>query len=82
MSTISSVSTVSNLASAQNSGLSAIAAASQKLSNDAEQIANPDGADVTAPLLDLNQSLLQAEAGANVISAENQMLGTLLNVFA
>jgi hypothetical protein len=32
--------------------------------------------------VDLNQSLALAEAGANVISAENKMLGTLLNAFA
>jgi hypothetical protein len=33
-------------------------------------------------LLDPNQALVLAQAGANVISAENQMLGTLLDALA
>jgi hypothetical protein len=68
--------------SAQDSGLAAMASGSQKLSQDAQQIANPDIQNVTAPLVDLNQALLLAEAGANVIAAENRMLGSLLDVLA
>jgi len=67
---------------AQNSGLTAIATGNQKLSEDAQQIANPDSPNVTGSLLDLNQALLLTEAGANVISTENKMLGTLLDAFA
>jgi hypothetical protein len=82
MSTIGSLFSSANLASAQSSGLAAIAAGNQRLSQDAQQIANPNSPDVTGPLVDLNQSLVLAEAGANVISAENKMLGTLLDAFA
>jgi len=82
MSSISSLLSSAGLASAQSSGLAAIATGSQRLSQDAQQIANPNSPDVTGPLVDLNQSLVLAEAGANVISAENKMLGTLLDAFA
>jgi hypothetical protein len=82
MSTIGSLFSSANLGSAQSSGLAAIAAGNQRLSQDAQQIANPNSPDVTGPLVDLNQSLVLAEAGANVISAENKMLGTLLDAFA
>jgi hypothetical protein len=68
--------------SAPSSGLAAIATGSQRLSQDAEQIANPDSPNVTSSLLDLNQSLLLAEAGANVIGTSNKMLGRLLDVLA
>jgi hypothetical protein len=71
-----------NLPNTQDSGLAAIAAGSQKLSQDAEQIANPDSPNVTASLVDLNQSRVLTEAGANVISTENKLLGTLLDSFA
>jgi len=33
-------------------------------------------------LVDLNQSLQLTQAGADVVSASNKMLGTLLDVFA
>jgi hypothetical protein len=82
MSSIGSISSSANLASAQNNGLAAIATSSQQLSQDAQQIANPDSADVTAPLVQLNQALALAQAGANVINAENKMLGALLDAFA
>jgi hypothetical protein len=82
MSSISRIFSSANLASAQNSGLTAIATGSQKLSNDAQQIANPDSSNVTGPLVDLNQALALAEAGSNVISTENKMLGALLDVLA
>jgi len=82
MSPISSISASANLPSAHSSGLAAIATGSQKLSQDAQQIANPGSQNVTGPLVNLNQSLVLAEAGANVISAENKMLGTLLDALA
>lgn len=71
-----------NPPAAQNSGLAAIAAGNQKLTQDAQQIANPDSENVTGPLVDLNQALVLTEAGANVISTENKMLGSLLDAFA
>ena len=82
MSPVSSIPSATALPSAQDSGLSAIAAGNQKLSQDAQQIANPDHQNVMGPLVDLNQALVLAEAGANVIGAENNMLGTLLDAFA
>jgi hypothetical protein len=82
MSTLGNVSPSVNLPSAQDSGLAAISAGAQKLSGDAQQIANPDSPNVTGSLVDLNQALVLAEAGANVISTENKMLGTLLDAFA
>lgn len=71
-----------NPPAAPNSGLAAIAAGNQKLTQDAQQIANPDGENVTGSLVDLNQALVLTEAGANVISTENKMLGSLLDAFA
>jgi hypothetical protein len=68
--------------SAVNSGLDALATGNRRLSQDAQQIANPDNQNLTNPLLDSSQSLLLAEAGAAVIRTSNRMLGTLLNAFA
>ena len=82
MNPIGGLSSSPGLASAQNSGLAAIATGSQKLSQDAQQIANPDRPDITSSVVDLNASLLLAEAGAKVINTENKMLGTLLDSFA
>ena len=82
MSPISSIFPSVSPPNAQNRGLAAIATGNQKLSEDAQQIANPDSPNVTGSLLDLNQALVLAEAGANVISTENKMLGTLLDAFA
>jgi len=82
MSSISDIFSSLSGPSAQASGLSAIAAGSQKLNQDAQQIANPDSQNITASLVDLNQSRVLTEAGANVISTENSLLGTLLDVFA
>jgi hypothetical protein len=70
------------LSNAQDSGVAAIATGNQKLSEDAQQIANPDSQHITGALVDLNQTRLLTEAGANVISTENKMLGTLLDAFA
>jgi hypothetical protein len=82
MNPISGLPSAASLASAQNSGVAAIATGSQKLSQDAQQIANPDRPDISSSLVDLNASLVLAEAGAKVISTENKMLGTLLDSFA
>jgi hypothetical protein len=82
MSPISDLFPSVNLSNAQESGLAAIAAGSRKLSQDAQQIANPDSSNITASLVDLNQSRVLTEAGANVISTENKLLGTLLDAFA
>lgn len=82
MSPISNIFLMLNPPAAQNSGLAAIAAGSQKLTVDAQQIANPDSQNITGSLVDLNQALLLAEAGAKVISTQNKMLGSLLDTFA
>jgi hypothetical protein len=81
MSPISAFSSLS-LPGALNSGRATIAVGSQQLNQDAEQIANPDNENPTNPLLDSSQSLLLAQAGAAVIRTSNEMLGTLLDVFA
>jgi hypothetical protein len=82
MSPVSSIFSSANLAGAQGNGLAAIAAGNQRLTQDAQQIANPDSQNVTPALVDLNQSRVLTEAGANVISTENKLLGTLLDSFA
>jgi hypothetical protein len=82
MSPISMTALSLNLPNAQGSGLAAIASGNQKLSEDAQQIANPDNPNVTGALLDLNQALVLAAAGANVISTENKMLGSLIDALA
>jgi len=82
MGTITGISASATVPAAQNSGLTAIATGNRKLSQDAQQIANPDRQNIAGPLLDLNQALVLAEAGANVIGAENKMLGTLLDALA
>jgi hypothetical protein len=71
-----------SLPTSLNNGLATIAVGNQQLNQDAEQIANPDNENLTNPLLDSSQSLLLVQAGAAVIRASNQMLGTLLDVFA
>ena len=47
----------------------------------ASRPASPTG-DVTEPLIEQRQALYQAQAGAKVIQAANQTLGTLLDAFA
>jgi tetrahydromethanopterin S-methyltransferase subunit E len=64
------------------SGQAAIAAATQGLSADAQALANPDAQNPTAPLMSATQSNLLNSAGAEVIQTSNEMLGTLLDVFA
>jgi hypothetical protein len=82
MSSVGSTSFPAGLTSAQNSGLATIAEGNARLTLDAQQIANPDSPNVTDGLLDLSQSRLTTEAGADVISTWNKMLGSLLDVFA
>lgn len=67
---------------AQASGLGAIGKAIQRLSEDAQQIVNPNSPAVTGSLVDLSQALALAQAGAKLIRADNKMLGTLLDTFA
>jgi hypothetical protein len=82
MSAISSISPSAGLSNALSSGRAAIAGSSQRLDQDAQQIANPNNANSTNALLDSGQSLVLAQAGAAVVSTSNQMLGSLLNMFA
>jgi hypothetical protein len=82
MSSISSAISPVTLPSATNSGLATISNGSRMLNQDAQQIANPGNQNLTAPLVNLNQSNLAAEGGADVIRTANQMLGSLLDVFA
>jgi len=82
MSSIGSALPLISLPSTVGSGGAAIASGSRLLNWDARQIANPDNQDLLDPLTNLSQSNLLAEAGADVIRASNQMLGTLLDIFA
>ncbi len=82
MSPTSTVITSYALPSAQSSGLAALSTSNQRLNQDAQQIANPDNQNVTNPLLDLSQTKLLAQAGADILRTSNQMLGTLLDMFA
>jgi hypothetical protein len=79
---MNSISSAITLPSATNSGLATISNGSRMLNQDAQQIANPGNQNLTAPLVNLSQSNLVAEAGADVIRTANQMLGSLLDVFA
>jgi hypothetical protein len=82
MGPISAVFSPGMLPSAASSGLATIAAGTQQLNQDAEQIAtSTDGVPVT-PLADLQQASLTAEAGAAVLRASDRMLGTILDIFA
>lgn len=67
--------------SALSTGLATVSDATQRLTQDAQQIANPDQT-ATGPLLDLGQATLQAQVGVDVIRTANQMLGSLFNAFA
>jgi hypothetical protein len=82
MSLISSLSSVGGAESALGSGMALIGSASAQLNQDAVQIADPSTPDLTAPLLDLGQSKIMAETGAAVVRAADQMLGSILDVFA
>jgi membrane protease subunit (stomatin/prohibitin family) len=67
---------------ALQSGVGLINSASAELDQDAAEIADPAAPDLTAPLLDLNQSKFMAEAGAAVVRASDRMLGSILDAFA
>jgi hypothetical protein len=82
MSPISAASPSISLPTAQDNGRAALATSSQQLARDAQQVANPANGSPTIPLLDSSQSLLLAQAGADVIRTSNQMIGTLLDMFA
>jgi hypothetical protein len=82
MSTISGALPLIGLPGPVSSGSAAIASGSQLLSQDAQQIANPDNQDLLDTLANLSQSNLLAESGADVIRASDKMLGTLLDIFA
>jgi hypothetical protein len=82
MSTISSALPSVIPSSASSSGLAALSTGQQELAQDGMQIANPDNANNTAALLNLQQSNALTGAAADVIETSNQMMGTLLNVFA
>jgi hypothetical protein len=68
--------------SALASGQAAVANGGQRLGLDAQQVADPNSANADAALLDSSQTLLQAQAGADIIKTADQMLGTLLDAFA
>jgi hypothetical protein len=82
MNPISGVLPSVSLPNALNSGLATIASGNAQLNQDAEQIANVNSDNLTAPLPDLTQAVLLAQAGADLIRTSNAMLGTLLDVFA
>jgi hypothetical protein len=82
MNAISSISPSVSLPSAQDSGLAALATSSQQLSQDAQQVANPTNQNLIDPLAGAIQSNLLTQAGADVIRTSNEMLGSLLDVFA
>jgi hypothetical protein len=82
MTPVGNVFSPTSLAGADSGGAAAIAAGNQMLIRDARQIADPNSQDVTSALLDLNQSRVLTEAGADLVGTENKMLGTLLDAFA
>jgi hypothetical protein len=82
MSTISGIAPSVSVPPAQNSGLAALATSSQQLSQAAQQVANPANAALIDPMVAASQSLYLTQAGAAIISTSNEMLGTLLDVFA
>jgi hypothetical protein len=82
MSPISSAFPSSGLPAAFTSASAGLATGSRQLTEDALQIAAPGNDNLTAPLLDSNQSLQLTQASAEVIGTSNQMLGTLLDVTA
>jgi hypothetical protein len=82
MTQISSTSASAALSSAANSGVAAIDTGSNRLDQEAEQIADPNSPNLATSLAATAQSLQIAQAGADVVSTSNEMLGTLLNTFA
>jgi len=82
MNSINSISASAALSGAANSGVAAIATGSNRLNQEAQQIADPNSPSLATALVNTAQSLQIAQAGADVISTSNDMLGTLLNTFA
>jgi len=82
MTTISGIASSVSIPPAQNSGLAALATSSQQLSQAAQQVANPANTNFIDPMVAASQSLFLTQAGAAVISTSNEMMGTLLDVFA
>ena len=82
MSPISGIASSISVPPAQNSGLAALATSSQQLSQAAQQVANPANANFINPMVAASQSLFLTQAGAAVISTSNEMVGTILDVFA
>ena len=82
MSPINKVSPSGSLPDARPAGSPPSRAAQRSLVKTHQQIANPDSPTATGALLDLNQSRVLTEAGANVLRAENKMLGSLLDMFS
>ncbi len=70
------------LVSAIAGGQAALSTSAQQLNQDAQALANPDTQNPTTPLMNATQSNLLNEAGAAAIQTSNEMLGTLLDVFA
>ena len=68
--------------SALPSAQAGLATADQALAQAAQQIANPNGGDLVASLIDANQSLILAKAAAGVIKTVDQSIGSLLNTYA
>jgi hypothetical protein len=71
-----------SLNGALQNGVDLINGANAALNQDAAEIADPAAPDLTAPLLNLDQSKFMAEAGAAVVRASDRMLGSILDVFA
>lgn len=82
MSSISGLAPSVSFPPAQNSGLAALATSSQQLSQAAQQVANPANTNFIDPIVAASQSLFLTQAGAAIISTSNEMVGTILDVFA
>jgi len=82
MSTISSFDTSSPLPGALSNATTGLQNGNQMLVKAATQIAMPDNNNLTTPLVSTSQSLDLTQASAAVVSATDQMLGSLLNVSA
>ncbi len=76
------------LSSVGQSGLTGIQTGMNGLSENAAELASArqmDGSaerDISKPLVDLTQNVLQVEASAKVLSASDEMIGRLINEMA
>jgi hypothetical protein len=73
---------LSSVQGAITGGQAALSTSAAQLNQDAQALANPDAQNPTTPLMNATQSNLLNAAGAEVIETSNEMLGTLLDVFA